>query len=108
MITKNIISRQPDGSIAITGYDDRDDLQNIIQKHVIAQGNTLIEVVDSVVERPADRTVRDCWDYKNGKIEVDAVKVQAKADSIAHKESKKAAILSKLKITKEELGQIIK
>jgi hypothetical protein len=106
MITKTIISRQTNGQISITYYDDRDNLNDIINKHITLRGNTLIEVIDGIVEKPETKEDRDCWDFKSGKIEVDAFKVQEKEDAVAIKESQKTAILSKLKITKEEFKHL--
>lgn len=108
MITKSIISRNINGQIEITGFDDRDNLDDIIQKHVISRGNTLMEIIEGIIEKPESREHRDCWDFNNGKVEVDQAKVQAKEDAISQKESQKQLILSKIGITEEELGNIIK
>lgn len=109
MITKTIISRQPNGAISLTGFDDQDVLNVIIAKHVIAQGNTLIEVVDGVIEKP-EEDHRDCWDYDvNSKsIVVDQKKLEEKVSAEDAVKSKRQEILDKMKITEEELAEILK
>jgi hypothetical protein len=66
---------------------------------------TFVEVEET--EIPSDRSNRDCWVHKNGKVEVDSVKLQAKEAKKAEKEGKKNSILSKLKITEEEFKDLI-
>ncbi len=108
MITKTIISKNSNGQISITSYDDRDNLDDIIQKHITNNGLTLVEVIDGVIEKPESKEHRDCWDFKNGVIEVDSVKVQAKEDAKTQKQTEREAILSKLKISEAELDHILK
>jgi Na+/phosphate symporter len=107
MITKTIISRNPNGQISITSYDDRDNYDDIVQKHITNLGREIVEVVDGVLERPESREHRDCWDFKGGKIEVDAVKVQEKVDAIAQETAEYELILAKAGLTKEEAGILI-
>jgi len=108
MISKSIISREPDGSIAITYYHDRDNYDDIIKKHVTAWGRTLIEAVDGEIEKPSDKTNRDCWDFKNGKVVIDNDKVLAKQAKLAEKENKRQSVLAKLKISEDELADLLK
>lgn len=109
MITKSIISRQPNGNISITGVDEKDNLNVIIAKHVLSQGNILIEVVDGIVERPAERINRDCWDFDiaTKKVVVDSGKVDVKVAAINAKETKRQEILSTLKISEQDLADLI-
>jgi|GEM_PF-6367889 len=104
MITKTIISRQPSGGISITYYDNQDDFDAVIQRQVTNVGNVVIEVVDGVVEKPDSKDDRDCWEIINGKVVVDQNKLAAKEA----KKAEKQAILAKLKITQEELDNLLK
>jgi hypothetical protein len=104
MITKTIVSRQASGGVSITYYDDRDDLNEIIRKQVTGAGNVVIQIVDGLVEVPASKADRDCWDYSGGKIVVDAGKKAAKESKKARKQS----VLAKLKITEEDLADLLK
>lgn len=104
MITKTIIWRRPDGGISITYYDDSDDYDQIVAKHV---SGDILKVEDGVSKVPHSREHRDCWDLSNDKVEVDPDKLQAKLDKISQDEFKKQAILSKLKLSESELKDLI-
>lgn len=104
MITKTIISRSSNGSINITYFDDRDDIDQVIDKHITRRGLSVEQVIDGVVEKPSSREDRDCWELVNGKIEVDSIKLSSKAS----KKTERDAILEKLKITEEEFRALLK
>lgn len=104
MVTKQIIARKADGGISITHYDDRDDLNKIIEKHITAFGGTVLQIVDGDVEKPADRKDRDCWDFNGTKVIVDPIKRAAKQAKLAQRQ----AVLTKLGISEEELANLIK
>ena len=53
---------------------------------------------------PSDKSQRNEWSLKNGKVEVDQAKVQAKEA----KKAEKDAVLAKLKISEEELDHLLK
>lgn len=57
---------------------------------------------------PKERTNRNEWGYKNGKVEVDQTKLQAKLDKEAEKLAKKNSIKQKLGLTDDELGMLVK
>lgn len=79
MITKTIVWKNPQGGISITYYDDRDNYQSILSKHVFGE---VINIVDGKADVPKSREHRDCWNFKNGKIEVDQLKLKVKKESI--------------------------
>lgn len=56
------------------------------------------------------REHRNEWKYDvaDGKVKPDQVKVQAKLDAKAAKEARKHAVLAKLKISKDELEDLLK
>lgn len=106
MITKSIISRNQNGQIEITSYDDKDNYDDIVTKQITSRGLYILDVVEGVVEKPTEH--RDCWDYKNGKIEVDAVKVQAKEAAIVVAHAEHTAVLQKLGISAEDAEILLK
>ena len=104
MTTKTIIARQPNGNVSITYYDDRDDFDSIVKKHVTDQGHVHIKTVDGIVDKPSDRADRDCWDFDGNKVHVHPVK---KAEKFAREQARQA-VLAKLGITEEEFDKIRK
>ena len=106
-----------DGGLSITYFGTNDKLlgetdQELIQGMLVKQGAaahlqgatvTLINKADV----PAKTQDRDCWSLNGNKVEVDAQKLSAKQAKASEKESKKQAILSKLKIDESDL-QVIK
>lgn len=66
---------------------------------------TFVEVEDSDI--PSERADRDCWVVEDGKVKVNAQKKLAKDLKKSEKESNKNAVFSKLKITKNELLELL-
>lgn len=117
-LDKAIAWKRADGGISVTYIDDRDRIDGETDQQLIDRMSAKIGASDylqgavqSVINKSdvtATKEHRDCWDIKNGKIEVDAVKKQAKETDKAQKEAQRQSILSKLKISEEELDHILK
>lgn len=107
-----------DGGVSITHFDTLDMLEGetedlfierVLAKHSNApqlQGVTPTLISSS--EIPATKTNRNEWAFKSGKVVVDSAKLQAKLDKAVEKKAKRDAVLAKLKITEEDLANIIK
>lgn len=89
------------------GYANEDDFITFYM-NLRFPGETYTVINESEIPKDAkgqwDKSKRDCWSLKNGKVEVDQDKVVAKE---ARKASRQA-VLTKLKITEEELKEIIR
>lgn len=96
-----IVFRRSDGGISITHVADGEDINIIRTKHVPPDATILAE---GDIEIPNDRKDRDCWEFKNGKVEVDFTKLSVKES----KKTEKQIIFQKLKITEEEFDKLIK
>lgn len=107
MITKSIVWQRADGGMSITSYDEKDDYDKIIEKHITSNSGTILGITDGIIEKPATREHRDCWKLNGSKIEVDQVKLNEKLSKAEEKLNKRSVILSKLKISEEELKEII-
>lgn len=103
---QRIIFTRADGGITIKCPVGSLSIQELIEKEV-PKDATNVSVVDES-EIPPSREHRNEWEIKSGKIEINQQKAQAKLDKIAAKEAKKNAVLSKLKISKEELDDLLK
>lgn len=64
-------------------------------------------VVIDESDMPQSKENRSCWKLNGNKVEVNHVKAQKILNEKLQKEESKNLILSKLKITKEELNKII-
>lgn len=114
-LDKILVWQRQDGGVSITHLDDRDMIDGETEDDFIARYTQKLQpsfpgITPSLVnasEVPSERTYRNEWSLKNGKVEVDPVKVQAKADKEAEKQNKRQAILSKLKISEEELADLL-
>lgn len=93
-----IIFRRSDGGISITHVSPNDNYEDIKRKHVPTDATILFE--GEGVEIPIDRTDRDCWDFIDGKVKVNAEKKAAKEA----KKNERKAVLQKLGITEEEFN----
>lgn len=109
-LDKSAVWERSDGGISILTFDTRDMKEGetedqfttrMIAKHQANFGSVAPQFV-SKSNIPTDKTNRNEWSLKNGKVEVDPVKLAAKAA----KEAEKEAVLSKLKISKEELEKL--
>jgi len=107
MIIKTIISKNPNETISITFYDDNDPFDLILEKHINNNEKTVIAVVDGILEVPASREHRDCWRFKDGKIEVCQVALDAKLKAEKEKNETEESLLSKIGVSKEELKGLI-
>jgi hypothetical protein len=103
--TTKYLAENPDGSVRVIYY-----VPGSVK--TIDQVLTDLGVDKSKVKEiksddiPGDRTDRKYWKAKNGKIEIDANKKQADIDSKLAKKAEKDAVLSKLKISDEELDKL--
>src|SRR3990167_812440 len=107
MITKSIVWQRLDGGTSITYYDSEDNYDLIIQKHITSVGGTILKVVDGVIKKPASREHRNEWKLNGDKIEVDQAKLDLKLFKESEKLNRRSATLSKLKISEDELKDII-
>lgn len=103
---ERIVYKKSDGKVYVEIPAKGVSIQFIIDNVVIPNGGTDINIIDES-ELPS-REHRDCWDISGGKPVVDLIKVQDKLNKILEKKSKKQQILSKLKITEEELRDLTK
>jgi len=94
---------KPDGSISIVYYNDGSSKSIDKVMNDLGFGGLPYSELSSI---PESRTDRKFWILKNGNIEIDHVKKQAQTDANLLEQAKKEAVLSKLKITKEEFGTI--
>lgn len=100
------IIEKTDGSFEVMGYNNK-------SKTTVEQA--IEEVYGSDVtwrkaepgDIPATKEDHEAWELKNGKISVSEAKKQQAEDKKAQKEARKAAALSKLKITEAELKDIL-
>ena len=105
-----------DGGVSITYFASKDMLPGETEDEFLTRQTdklkdddlfksaTLNLILKSDV--PVDRVNRNEWSLKSGKVEVDPIKVQAKADALAQKELDRQKVLDKLKITKEDLDKL--
>lgn len=117
---KKLIWSNPDGSIRKSNPDvtkknpnetDDEFYERMIEKWKVIDP-TLIGLEVNIVDEsdiPTDKTHRNEWtfDKNSKKVKPDPVKIQAKLDKIAKKAAKKQAVLAKLKITEEELKDLV-
>lgn len=114
-LNKVAIWERADGGVSITYFDDRDmakygftDEDQFIAM-MVAKLRPDFDADPTLINKsdiPVDKKDREHWSLKNNKVEADQVKKQAKESAKAQKESEKAAILAKLKISKEEFEKI--
>lgn len=105
------VRQRQDGGVSITrlsrndmkkhGYTDEDQFIAWYMNR-IAPGEAF--TVISEADIPTDRSNRNEWSFKNGKVEVDQEKVVAKEA----KKAEKDLILGKLKISEAELKTLLK
>lgn len=111
-LDKVAVWQRTDGGVSITHFDTRDMLpgemedgfiSRTLAKHGTADhlsGITPVVILKSDI--PQDRSDRNEWSLKNGKVIVDPAKVASKQA----KEAKRRAILTKIGITEEEFKEI--
>jgi hypothetical protein len=118
---KKLIWSNPDGSIRKSNPDvtkknpnetDDEFYERMIEKWKVIDP-TLIGLEVNIVDEsdiPTDKTHRNEWtfDKNSKKVKPNPVKVQAKLDAKAAKEARKHAVLAKLKISKDELEDLLK
>lgn len=89
------------------GYTDEDQFISWYMNR-IAPGDVYNVIDESNIPKKQDggwdKSNRNEWSFKNGKVEVDQEKVAAKES----KKATKQAVLSKLKITEEEFKELIR
>lgn len=109
---KKLVWERPDGGVSITHLDVRDKLSGESDDDFIIRyseklklspqfSSSVLSVVDGD-KIPSDRSNRNEWSLKGGKVEVDPIKVKAKKD----KEDEQLAVYSKMGVTKEEFLKI--
>lgn len=112
-LNKKLVWERVDGGISITHLDERDKLEGETDEAFITRyterlklnplyGSSVLSVIEDK-DIPKDRSERNEWSVKNGKVEVDQVKVKAKKD----REDAAKEVLTKLGITKEELEKVV-
>lgn len=114
-LDKKLVWERPDGGISITHLHSDDMLPGETEDEFIARYSSRLSskverlsgLTPSVVDKkdiPNDKSHRREWSLKNGKVEVDASKVAAKEA----KKAQRKAVLDKLKITEEELKDLLR
>jgi len=99
---------KPDGSVSIILYISGEPLSEVIDSLGLT-GYPIQAITSS--DLPNTREDRDFWivdDTPGKKIKIDSVKKQKKIDAVAAEDADIDAILSKLKISKEELKKLKK
>jgi hypothetical protein len=102
---KKIIYTKPDGTLVVVTPTGLIPIEQVLIKDI--PKNAINPKIVDESEIPSDRTNRDCWKDNNGKIETDMDKVSIRESKISEKESERQAVLSKLKLSNEELEKII-
>lgn len=104
-------------------YTDYDPI--VIQKKSAPNGKGFVDMTDESMikagwtgnyfdvelsDLPTGSKDRHAWKYDplENKVKINPVKVQAKLDAKAAKEARKQAVLAKLKISKDELEDLLK
>jgi hypothetical protein len=101
---KKIIYTRPDGGVSIIHPTGVVPIEAVFAKDVPSDAINPMIIDES--EIPSDRSNRNEWIHKNGKVEIDPVKLQAKLDKQALKDQKKIDILGKLKISESDLSSL--
>lgn len=89
-----------DGGVSVITYNQgsKDSLEDILKEQGF-EGRPVIEITD---DQLPTRSERKYWKRSGGQIVVNVTKKQADLDAKASKEAEKDAVLSKLKLSKEE------
>lgn len=97
--------RKPDGSISIHTYFNNPNktLEDTLRDAGLA-GLPIRQI--SLADLPADKTDRKYWKSNGSKITIDGVKKQQDIDAVNQKNAERDAVLSKLKISLQELEKI--
>ena len=118
---KKIIYQKPDGSVevihpsprelmvnvpdAIKNLTDDEYVEYVKQKDVPSDASNVTIVDESDI--PMSRANRNFWKIQNGKVVVDEAKVEEKRQKESEKQAKRSAIFSKLKISEDELKELL-
>lgn len=101
-----------DGGVSITNFDDIDMLpgeseDEFIRRTCLKHGQApqlkgVIPVIVPDSEIPTDKTYRDEWTFKDGKIVLDAVKVKKRTDKELNSQSAFAKVAATAKLSPDE------
>lgn len=107
-ITTVAVWPRPDGGVSITYFSQNDTLPGESESELIARivernrhNFNVDPVFMDISEIPADKTNRNFFTFKNGKVEIDITKKNQQA-------VRKSQILQKLNVTEDELRQVLR